>query len=395
MKVNNAFFYYFFLAYTLLSITMIYSFGSAILAYLPILLVSIFAIIIIEKKFTLREWIVLIVAIIFSLYTFAIFFLNPYEGKIISGYSISLLMFSFSLFFVIYSYSHIPFQKYSIVTANYLLAFVLMQFVICLGQTSTYYLGFGFPVKQDYSEYSMVTGAFNNANDFAAILVIISYIFSNLEKYLDNYKIKVFWFVVLIMMVLLGSRAALVLILLILLFSRKNGRIKSIFITTLVFILIISISYISEYMSDSSVLGRVAYRLNTFINIFNNGIESDGSISLRYESYKHFIKIFYDVGFGSGSVRDYSIFNKNATFDTSLLLKNPHSLFIEIAYWSGYFGLFLILLLLILLFLFFNPSFIYLLIVLLTSMISSGALWSPIYILMLILGFFISDRKEK
>lgn len=377
----------------MLSVTIIYFFESSILAYVPLIFTFFTFFIFNDNKFLAKSWYALILALLLSLYTLLIFSFNPYENNLISGYSVSLLMFFLSIYSSINFKEKIDDNYFSQIIENNLNFFIITQFLICFGQLTNYYFGFGFSVRQSYFENSMITGSFNNPNDLASILVLISYILLNLEKSIKNNKSWFFLLLLLIMIILLGSRSALLLVILVLIISNKDGFLRKV-PTLILFGFLIYISLIlSESLGSENVLGRVSNRIMSISSMIDNGLSSDGSMQLRYDSYKHFFYVFEDIGLGSGEVRNYYVFGKDANFDVSLILSNPHSLIIELTYWSGYIGLFLFLLTIGYLFFIFNPSFLYLLLIFFTSMISSGALWSPIYIYIMILGFFIKKSK--
>lgn len=393
MKIYNRYVNQFLLFWIMLSVSIIYFFESSIVAYFPLILSFFIFFIFNDNKFLTKHWYALILALSLSSYTLLIFSFNPYENNFISGYSVSLLMFLISIYSIINFMENSDDNYFSQIVEKNLNFFIITQFLICLGQLTNYYFGFGFSVKKIYFENSMITGSFNNSNDLASVLVLISYILLNLKKSINNKS----WFLLLllIMIILLGSRSALLLVVIILIMSNKDGFLKKIPILILFGFLIYISLILSESLGSENVLGRVSKRITSIFSMIDNGLSSDGSMQLRYDSYKNFFYVFEDVGWGSGEVRNYYVFGKDANFDTSLILSNPHSLIIELTYWSGYIGLFLFLLIIGYLFLVFNPSFFYLLLIFFTSMISSGALWSPIYIYIMILGFFIKKSKVR
>lgn len=390
MKINNINIYLF--ISILSSVSVIYLFDSSFFSYFPVVFFALILIFFGNKKFRFQSWLVLVCSFFLSLYTFIIFLFNPYQGTIFSGYSISLFMFFISTFSCVYFFEkHEDDTKNAIF--NCLLFFLIFQFIICIAQITYYYFGFGLPVKvESYSESSMLTGAFTNSNDLSAVLVIIAYIVSNITT--DKFKSTLTWFLIILMIVFLGSRSSLLLLLVILVLSSNKKIITKIFYLLFFLILTYVILFFLSYSGTDKVFERSLDRLLSISSIIQDGVESDGSMKLRYESYKHFFYNFFDIGMGSGEVRNYYIFGKDANFDTSLILSNPHSLIVEIAYWSGYIGLILLFVLLFLLFYFFNLSLFYLFILVVSSMISSGALWSPIFIYLMIMGFFVSKNRN-
>lgn len=258
----------------------------------------------------------------------------------ISGVNKVSYFISFSIPF--YAFLAMKLLRYEpIFFIKLILYFMTVQLFIISGQISTYLLGIGLPVSENYTY--MLTGSFSNSNDLAAVVLSCIIALVTLEKLnIQSRLILLLWLLAFILITLTASRTAIFLFLILLLFSKKISFLKISFPILICFILFSLFGFFQFDEMDSSpgsVTGRVYDRFMSIYEIFDKGLVYDGSLSLRTSSYLYFTSIFSELGLGSMDYEDYSKFFYKADFDFSLISKNPHSLLIELSYWQGYIGL--------------------------------------------------------
>lgn len=335
--------------YNLFFISILYSsfigyvFNSGLIAYSPIL---VFGFLVLYNEFNNSNKINFYSFLAFYSWFFYVFassvsyFSNPYGGSYASTHLLSIWMLPVLSLAFIRSFENKYFSNTVSYLYNALVIFIVLQLIVCVGQISTYILGVGLPVSELYSEYRMVTGTFTNSNDLAAVVLAILFFIVGLEKfYFKQDKFHV-WLVALILLFISGSRSAIVVVCFLFFIYKITNLRKLLFNLLNIFILSLFVMFLLEYFSDDSVIAKSYDRLNSIFYVFEYGISSDNSMSIRLESYLHFISNLPSIGFGSGVLGNYHSYSYGANFNNSVLLfENPHSLFVEIGYWLGWPGL--------------------------------------------------------
>lgn len=338
-----------------------------------------------------RDWISVFSFMPYTLLASYYYLNNPYDGKILSTYFLTILFIPFFVFIFLRLSKYYPSEEFYNFILRIIIVFLIGQLIVCVGQITTYILGFGFRVSSEYMDSSMVTGTYFNSNDLAAIILILSYCFTRLEFTVKNNIRIIIWVVVFLLLIVTGSRSALTLTLMVFLLSRKINIINSLSIS-LFFIVSIFLTNFLFINTNNDVVGRIVSRLETLHNIYQNGINDDGSMNLRIESYIHFLKNFKNLGLGSGEINNYYKFSNNANFDSWLMFQNPHSLIVEIGYWLGWGGLLSFFLAFFFLAYQYQRSFIFIIVAIISMFISSSVLGSIIYIFFLILCIFLNSK---
>jgi len=164
-----------------------YIFQLGIVAYGPLIVLGILVVVSQFKygnKLNFKNWLILITWLPYVMWASYAYLNNPYEGKYLSTYFLSILILplvTLSLFRLLKLERQ---EKLFSKLYKLLFSFLAFQLIICLGQVMTYTFGVGLPVSTLYAEYYMVTGTFTNSNDLAAIVLISAFIVLGLEKFL-------------------------------------------------------------------------------------------------------------------------------------------------------------------------------------------------------------------
>jgi hypothetical protein len=285
-------------------------------------------------------------------------------------------------------------EQFNDLIYKYISFFLIAQLVICLGQVMTYTFGFGLPVSVEYESLYVITGTYTNPNDLATIILLIAFCFSRIENTIKSNMKNITWLIIFLLLLITGSRSALFITLIVFLLTRKinlTGVLATIMIS---FIGIFAVDFILASNNSSDIISRMALRLESFIDIYENGLGSDGSMSVRIESYLHFLNNLKNLGLGSGEINNYYKYATNATFQGWLLFQNPHSLIVELGYWLGWIGLIGFFIPFGILIYQYQRSFLFLVVALISMSISSSVLGSFIYFLFLILCIFCNSKIE-
>lgn len=316
--------------------------------------------------------------------------LNPYKGNIFSSYLIAILSIPFIILSFLRLKRFLGPVNYASFIYKLVFYFCLLQLMVCLGQLSTYLFGLGLPVDRNYAY--MLTGTFSNSNDLAACVLLLSFIFTRVEN-ISTTKINIIiWLLIFILLVLTSSRSAIFITGLIFILTRRLNAINT--IRNLLFFFGLFFIYNNFILTNNSeIFLRITERLNTISIIMEGGLESDGSISLRTESYIHFLKNLGRLGFGSGEINNYYKYADNANFSTGLMFQNPHSLIVEIGYWLGIPGLFTFTIPFLYMSRYSNNIILLLLTVGISSTIPSSILANPTYFVFIILCFLANNDK--
>lgn len=379
-----------FLLLVVLSPFLAYLFNNGLLAYGPMLAVAILILCFEAVEPTLlsyKEWFSILAFVPYTLIAELYYILHPYEGKILSEYSITFIFLPFFVYIFLVLRRKYHGEDYHKLLFKIIFIFLILQSIVCLGQISTYVLGIGLPVVQEYQYDFMISGTFSNSNDLAAVVLLISLSMTRLESSLQKNIQVITWLIIAFLLMVSSSRSALVCALVIFIVSR-NMSIKS--IVPLLLILLAAIPILGAIFSqnDSDVLNRISSRIETFQNIYEYGLNADSSINLRLDSYIHFIKNLKNLGMGSGEIHNYYIYATNSNFESWLMFQNPHFLIIEIGYWLGWIGLVSFFSAFLFLIFTYYRSALFLLIAIISMSIPASLLGSSIYFFFLILCVF-------
>lgn len=394
--LNRNSIYKLFIILILVSTFIGYFIGSGIVAYGPIIL-CMFLILLLEiiqpRPMKISDWGASFIWIPYVALAGIYYVSNPLDGRylttnLLAIISLPILVIALSRLRYNLSYEQLALFLYKII-----FYFSLGQLIICIGQISTYVFGVGLPVSKEYSKYFMISGTFTNSNDLGAITLLICFIFTAF-KGLPNKNKNITWILLLTLLIISGSRSALLLGGILYLKSRGMS-IRNLVIS--IVLCVLSYLIIFQFFNNSQlgVFSRLSQRVDSLFKIFELGVQGDNSVSLRIQSYLHFLENISKLGFGSRDVGNYFKYSEGVSFNTSLLFQNPHSLIIEIGYWLGIPGLIL-----------FFVAFLYLLklsknklslisVVLVSSLIPSSLLGNLIYFTLMIITFYAHSYSFK
>lgn len=370
-----------------------YVFNSGAIAYSPII-ISLFLILLTEirqKTFFLAEdWISVLLFSFYSIVAGFYYVISPYSGKFLTTHFLIILMLPFLVLSLVRLGYYTPSFDSVKFRSKLILSFLFLQLVICIGQVATYTLGFGLPISEEYQGFFGITGTFINPNDLACIVLLITYIFIGLKNNLHHLTRKLGWGFIVVLLLLTGSRSALVLAFLLFVISQKYT-LKTIFY---IFFSIVSLVFLYQTFSnrDDGVIGRVIARVDSILQVLAGGMGKDSSMSIRAESYLHFIDRFTELGTGSGKIANYFMYANNVNFNPELMFQNPHSLIVELGYWLGWLGLFLFLVATGYLLRYSNRKLQVIGVFVVSSMISSSVLGSLIFFLFFLFTFFDKSK---
>jgi hypothetical protein len=338
--------YKYFLIAIMISPFLEYFSRTGIIAYGPVILLMI-SVIAIEltalESMRMRDWLAVLVLLPYTVLASYYYISNPLDGRYFTNYLLTII----TLPFIVLSILRLAFYSvrfdYKSFVLNSVIFFLIAQLLICLGQISTYITGFGLPIIEEYSGVSMITGTFFNSNNLGAVVLMISFVFIDIEESVHQ-RLKLFiWLLVATLLVISGSRSALLLGGLLFLYTRRFSFKNIVFYGLLVFISFMLYGLISSSAEVSGIkinaFSRFFIRLESLVYILTNGIGVDDSVGLRLESYVHFLFKLNDLGLGSGEVNNYFKYSGGANFSTEIIFRNPHSLIVEIGYWLGWPGL--------------------------------------------------------
>lgn len=374
-----------------------YIFTSGIIAYGPILLLIFSNVLFyILKPVNIKkgDWFAIFVFIPYVIIAMYNYLISPYDGRYLTTHSIVIV----SLVFIVYSLLRLRYYEdefpYDLFLYKLVSYFVFLQAFICLGQLCYYVFGVGFPISESYKEYFFISGTFSNPNDLAAIVVLVSFVFSAIERDLNKKVVLLVWFLIFTLLIITGSRSALIVISAFFIYSR-GFEFKQILGYGIASIFIV---FLYSYFISNAVegpLGRIAERIETIALVASGGISSDSSMSIRSESYLHFLSQLGNLGFGSGKLNDYFIYAEGADFNKDLIFQNPHSLVVEVGYWLGLPGLLSLFFAFFYIFMRYTVSKASLSILMVTSMfISSSVLGNLTYFVFLFICFFCEKRMK-
>lgn len=387
IKINL---YKYFFITILFSLFLGYFFKSGIIAYGPIIILGIFVIAYefnsinkINKSFIISS----ILWLPYVIWASFVYISNPFE-KYLSTYLLTIFILplvTITYFRILYNKN--KYYNYKFIY-NSLFTFIIFQFIICLGQISKYTFGIGLPVSELYSEIKMVTGTFTNSNDLGAVVLAILFVVLGLEKYYFKHQKYLFWLLVFVLIIISGSRSAIVLALVFFTLNRISSINKFITFIFTGFIFIILVYLIMLYL-ENEVIMRLLYRIKSLINIFQNGISFDNSMTVRISSYLHYLSKLPELGLGSGELNNYFKYSEGAVFNSQeLLFQNPHSFVVELGYWLGWPGLILFFIPFINLLKYSKRKVQVLIVFFIVGMIPSSIIGNMTFFLIIVLSFF-------
>lgn len=375
----------YFLIAILLSPFLGYFSGKGIIAYGPLIILMLLVIVLeflSPQRIALKDWGAVLAWLPYVGLASYYYVSYPLDGRYLTTHLLAIITLPMITLSILCIQNKSNGARYSIFLYRSIRLFLFMQFIICLGQISTYTLGIGLPINEEYRDYFMITGTFYNPNDLGAVTLLIAFIFTGIERQFSLKRQGVIWSLIIILLLMSGSRSALLATAVLFMLTR-GFNIKSILLYSLILLFFI-ISY-NVFFSDteSGVFFRFVYRLESLVNILKSGVGIDNSMGLRLDSYLHFIKNINSLGVGSGRLNDYYQYADTAQFKTELMFQNPHSLIVEIGYWLGWPGLLTFALATLYLLQYSSKKLAVILIVGISSLIPSSVLGNLIYFLLI------------
>lgn len=327
---------------------------------------------------------------IFCMLSLLYYLSEPYRDRILSAHLMTILLIPVCFF--IFSISS---QKDMRIDVSYIykvfMYYLLVEVILCMEQIVYYNTGISMTSHLVGKKYdNMISGSHVNANNLATVIVLISYIFSQIEFKIKKISATMFWLLIFLLVILTSSRSSLVMVLVIFFFTRKISLFSK-----LTYMLLFSVAILvffslgSEVGTDSLVLKRIIERIYSIYSMAIDGISSNNSMDIRYHSYIYFFNNLPNLGIGSGIIGDYFKYSGDANFDKSLMFTNPHSYIVEIGYWLGIPGLLLITFILLLLMIKYNGSLLLLTIIILTSSIPSSIFDFYQYFFLFFMCYFV------
>lgn len=393
----------YFLFSVLLSIFLGYFFNVGIISYSPFIIFMLLVIIIelfYRPTMKISYWLSVIAWLPYSLWAGFNYIRHPLNDNILTLNFLIIIIIPI----IVLSIIRIKQLKkrdehvYLLHRFIFIFIFLLGEFIICIGQISTYLFGIGFAISEEYQQLFMISGTFVNSNDLASIVLIVSFIFIGLEKYLKTSDKNYVWFLIFTLLLITNLRSALVLTAVFYIISRDinlKNILLTLFIGACFFILIEQFSTF-----DTGVFSRIFTRVTSISNLIFDGIGGDGSISNRIKSYLYFMHNLNRIGLGSGDISNYFEFSRDATFHTELMFKSPHSLIVELGYWLGWFGLLSFGIAIVLLTQYSTRKIQLICLIVVSTMISSSVLGNIVFFLFFIISFFdlaninVADKIE-
>lgn len=391
--LSKSIFYQLFLISVLFSTFLGYFSGSGLVTYSPLILLMI-SIIIIElgymEPMKSKDWLAIFIWFPYLVWAGYYYILNPYEDNYLTTYLLIIITLPFVILSFIRLRNNISFNYVDFIY-KLILSFLIAQVLICIGQISTYVLGFGFSVSEEQEMYLMVPGTFTNSNDLGATVLLLSFILISLEKYLLDRKVFI-WCLIVILLLVSGSRSALLLTSLLFIFTR--GLSTKDIITYSIFLILAYIPLSFLLNSSNELFVNFSNRIQSLLIILEGGIGVDNSATLRLKSYIYFLENIFNLGFGSGKLNDYFKYSYNANFETELVFQNPHSLIVEIGYWLGIPGLISFAVASLYLFRYSERKLLLFGVISISTLIPSSIIGSLVYFLLMVCAFFVAPRTE-
>lgn len=229
------------------------------------------------------------------------------------------------------------------------LFFLGWQLFVVFGQISKRLTGIGFHLPAHYADdtsesYSlMLSGTFLNANDLAAVCGMMFIFFLFVRSAQPKAAV---WGMILciVLAILTASRSVFVFMFFsFVMFFCAKSFFRGVFVTFFSLgVLGIFYYFSQEFISGFDFASRIIKRIETIWVLISYGLEADNSISIRLFSYINFLDNIGNLGLGSITLRDYSVFVDPLGTRFELMATNPHSFVVEISYWLGWLGLVLL-----------------------------------------------------
>lgn len=379
--------------FLMLSLFLTYFTSSGIISYsLPVLLCVLVFLYFILNKFHLKnnEWLIIFVYFSFMLLGLAYYYINPYNGYFISQYMVFILSFPFSVVCLICLERYLNYEEFCSFINKLIVFFLIGQLLVTIGQFAFYLYGFNFKVTEDYEKIMMISGTFYNSNDLSAVVILMAFIYKFTSKYQRKWINCTVWIILAYLLIVTGSRVCLFLFILIILSLGKITYKKIITVSLLFFSILISLVFFGNLEVDvDHPLYRIIYRINSISLIVVNGMGADESMSDRSSFYLYFIRHIEDIGIGSVSIGNYFKFSNHSFSFTPLFFTNPHSFFVEIAYWMGWVGLIIYLVLYSMMVIKAKINLLFILISFSTLFVSSSLMGNMIYFLLFAMASWI------
>jgi hypothetical protein len=371
-----------------------YVFHSGVIAYGPLILLML-AVITVELIYapylTLKKWVAVIIWLPYVIIASYYYLKSPFDGRYLTTHFLVILTLPVVILSLIRLKDNKGSHAFSSFIYKYLFLFIVMQLGVCIGQISTYQLGFGFPVSEMHAKSFMVSGTFTNSNDLGVVVLIFSFIFTQIEKEISKKQVLITWMVIALLIIICGSRSALLITSVLFIFTRGISG-KSLFLFLLL-LLIGGIAFSTLSINiESGVFLRFNQRIDSLYYVFQNGLSADGSMAIRMQSYMHFIENIGRIGLGSEHIGDYFQYSEGANFNPQLMFQNPHSLIVELGYWLGWPGLLFFIIAAVYMIQFSGRKLQLILVLGVSTMISSSVLGSLIYFMFFNCAFFIKNK---
>ncbi|QOW54222.1 MULTISPECIES: O-antigen ligase family protein [Acinetobacter] len=342
------------------------------------------------EKYSKQQWLLVLSFVPFSLIAMLYYIYNPFEGKYFSGYFLTFLLIPILVY--ICCSNNFNSKEFKFFLSKNIAVFIFLQLLVCLAQVSKFTYGVGLSPSLEYENNFSITGTFYNPNDLALTILLLSCIFISINNEMSKLNIKLIWLMIFIIILLAGSRSAMLLIL-ILYISKNYNSIKNYgYLLILILIFVFFSTYFLNSFSD--VGNRVSTRIESISEFYKNGLNSDESIGVRSESYIYFFKNIFNLGLGSGEIKNYNRYANSANFD-SLLFNNPHFLIVEIGYWLGWVGILTFIWGVGLIMIINKTNFILFFILLISMMISSSVLGNFLFFTLFFLCIFAHNNLSK
>lgn len=342
------------------------------------------------EKYSKQQWLLVLSLVPFSMVAMSYYIYNPFEGKYLSGYFLAFLIIPIILY--ICCSNNFKSKEFKFFLSKNIAVFIFLQLLVCLAQVSKFTYGVGLSSSLEYENNFSITGTFYNSNDLALIILLLSCIFISVNNEMSKLNIKLIWLMIFLIILLAGSRSAMLLILILYILENYNSIKNYGYLFIIILIFVFSSTYFLNSYSD--VGGRVSTRIESISEFYKNGLNSDESIDVRSESYIYFFKNFFNLGLGSGEIKNYHRYANSANFD-SLLFNNPHFLIVEIGYWLGLIGVLIFVLGVGLIMIINKTNFILFFILLISMMISSSVLGNFLFFTLFILCIFTHNNVRK
>lgn len=337
-----------------------------------------------------NEWLIIFIYFSFTSLGLFYYYINPYEGYVISQYTVFLLSFPFSVICLICLERYLNYEEFCNFINKLVVFFALGQLLVTVGQFSRYLYGFNFKVTEEYQNIMMISGTFFNSNDLSVVVVLIAFIYKFTSKFQPKWLNLIIWMILAYLLLVTGSRSCLFLFALILMSMGQFTYRKILAISSLIFAIVMLMVLFGNLVVDvDHPFYRIVYRINSINMMITDGVGSDESVSDRSSFYMYFIHHIQDIGIGSISIGNYFKYANHSYHFSPLFFSNPHAFIIEIAYWMGWSGLIIYLVLYFMMVLKSKLNLLFVLISFSTLFVSSSLMGNMVYFLLVAMASWI------